>query len=246
MNIILMILIQLVTFIFIVLFLRWLLQANIARAVKRLQKLNQQNMQKEKVLKEEIERAKKDSHLEIEKGKAQAEQIKEEACQEIDRTKEDMLGKSKEEANRIIDVAVKEAERKQEKLLLEMQDRSVSIAADMVKYIFTDKNLENLHMQLIDELIQDIKNLDQKRFDTSESKAEIISAHALQDKQKEKLKTILSSKLGRDVSFTESLDHDMVAGLMIKMGGFVIDGSIKNKLNKIVPIMKDKFRARGD
>jgi len=246
MNIILMILIQLVTFIFIVLFLRWLLQANIARAVKRLQRLNQQNMQKEKVLKEEIERAKKDSHLEIEKGKAQAEQIKEEACQEIDRTKEDILGKSKEEANRIIDVAVKEAERKQEKLLLEMQDRSVSIAAEMVKYIFTDKNLENLHMQLIDELIQDIKNLDQARFDTKESNAEIISAHALQDKQKEKLNTVLSSKLGRDVSLTESIDHDVVAGFIIKMGGFVIDGSIKNKLTKIVPIMKDKFRSRGD
>jgi len=244
MNILQLILIQIVTFVFIVLFLRWLLYNQIARAVKRLQKLNQQNMQKEMILKEEIERAKKEVDLEIKKSKVQAEEIKEEAREETERLREETIEKSRQEAKRIIGLAVKDIKRKQSEFVLEMESKAVHVAADMVRYIFTDKGLGNLHLKLIDELIEDIRDLDEGRIDTKtkEDKAEVISAHALQDKQKEKLKTALSSKLGTDITLTERLSPEVLAGLVVKMGSFIIDGSIENKLKKVVPMMKKKMR----
>jgi len=238
--------IQIITFVFIVLFLRWLLHNQISRAVKRLQKLNQQNMEKEKILREEIERGRKEVSMEIEKSRAHAVNIKEEAKAEAEKIKEDTLEKSKEEAKRLIDEAMKGAKRKESESILKMQDKSIHIAADMVRHIFTDKGLECLHIQLIDELIEDIKNLDRKAIDVKENKAKVIYARMAQGAQKEKLKTILCSKLGRDISLSEEIDPEIIAGIIIKISGFIIDGSIKNKLKKILPIVTEKTRTDGD
>ena len=238
--------IQVVTLVFIILFLRWLLHNQITRAVKRLQKLNQQNLEKEKILREEIDRGKKEANLEIEKSKVQAAGIKEEAKIEADKIREGVLEKSKEEAKRFIEETAKDAKRKESEVILKMQNKSVHIAADMVKYVFTDKGLENLQAQLIDELIEDIKNLDEKRIDVKENKANIIYAHMAQAEQKEKLRAALCSKLGKDISLSEELDPEIIAGIIIKISGFVIDGSIKNKLRKALPIMAEKIRTDGD
>ena len=246
MNIFQLISIQVVTFVVIVLFLWWLLQANITRAIKRLQVLNQQNMEKEKILKEEIERAKKEASVEIEKGKSLAEQMREETRQEAEKFREDTIGKSKDEARRIIDSAIKDGKRKQEELIHEMQNHSIDIAAEMVRYILSDRNMENLHVQLVDELTQDIQGLDQRHFDIKDSVAELISAIALQERQKEKLMSVLSSKLGRTVTLNVTHNPEIVSGLIIKMGALIIDGSIKNKLKKLVPIMKDRFMQGKD
>ncbi len=242
MNIFHFILIQGVTFIAIVLFLRWLLYNQITRAVKRLQKLNQQNMQKEKILKEEIERARKEADLEIEKAKTEADKMKEEAKIESEKEREELIDKSKEEAKRVIAEAMKDVKMREKDLILEMEAKAVHIATDMVRYIFSDKNLETLHIQLIDGLIEDIKTLDVKPSSVKQDKAEVVSAFPLQEKQKEKLKTVLSSKLGKDIKLTEQSRPDVVAGLFIEMGSFLIDGSIKNKLKKVIPVMKEKVR----
>ena len=182
--------------------------------------------------------------MEIKKSNVQAEEIKEEAREEAERLREETIEKSKQEAKRIIGEAVKDIKRKQNEFVLEMENKTVHVAADIVRYIFTDKGLGNLHLKLIDELIEDIRDLDEGRIDTKtkEDKAEVVSAYALQDKQKEKLKTILSSKLGTDITLTERLSPEVVAGLIVKMGSFIIDGSIENKLKKVVPMMKKKMR----
>ena len=85
------ILIQIATFTLIVLFLRWLLYSHISRALERLQKLNQQNLEKEKVLKEEFERARKQAEVEIQQGKVEAESIKEQAKEDGEKTRRNLL-----------------------------------------------------------------------------------------------------------------------------------------------------------
>jgi len=128
-------------------------------------------------------------------------------------------------------------------MLLEMENKAIHTATDMVRYIFTDKDMETLHMQLINGLIEDINTLDIKKpINIKQDKAQIVSAFKLQDKQKEKLKTVLSFKLGRNITLTEKIDEDVVAGLFIEIGSFVIDGSVKNKLKKVIPVMKQKVR----
>ena len=238
-----LILIQLVTFIFIILFLRWLLSTHIGQALKRLQQLNQQNMEKEKALKGELERAEKEIKRKLEEGHQQAEDIRKQARVDSEKDRENMLIRAKEEAQVMVSGAVKDCQRKKAEFALEVQQKAVYLAADMVGYIFTEQNQKDLHAKLIDELISDIKNLGQDKVKAEGDKAKLISAYELNDNQRKKIKEILSSKLGRDIELVESIDKDIVDGLVIKLGGFVIDGSIKNKLKKILPLMREKVKT---
>lgn len=237
-----LILIQVVTFALIILFLRWLLYTHIGRALRRLQQLNQQNLEKEKVLKEELERARRQAEGEIERGKQEAASIKERAKEEAEKEARRMLEISRREAKRIVNEAERDSQRKYKDLVLKMQDKAVYLAMDIIGYLFSQGSQENLQIQLVDELIKEAEELEEQKMEAIGNNAEIISAFPLQDTQKKRLKEILSSKLKKDITLTEKIDQDIVAGLVIKLGGFVIDGSIKNKFKKILPLMKEKAK----
>ena len=240
-----LVLVQVVTFVLIVLFLRWLLYSHISHALKRLQQLNHQNLEREKALKEELSRAEREAKRQIEEGKHQAENIKKQSREEAEKDREGMFIAARKEAKRLINDAVRESQRKRTELTLEMHEKAIYLATEMIKHIFTEQNQQELHIKLIDELIDEIKKLEleEEKINTEGDKAKIICAYALKDNQRKKIKEVLSSKLKRDIVLTESIDKEIIDGLIIRLGGFVIDGSIKNKLSKILPLMKEKAKT---
>ena len=224
--------------------MRWLLYTQISRALDRLHKLNQQNLEKEKVLKEELERARKQSDAQVAQGKLQAESIKEQAKEDAEKTRRDLLEASKLEAKRIVNEGIRDSQRKYKDLLLEMQDKAVYLAADIVKYIFTERILVALHAQIIEELIENVAELEKEKIRVQGDKAEIVCAYALGEDQKKRLQQALSSKLECNIVLEEKVDPEIVGGLIIRLSGFVvIDGSIRNKFKRILPVMKEKARA---
>ena len=239
-----LILIQIATFVSIILFMRWLLYSHIRRALERLQHLNQQNLEKEKALKEEMERARKQVEAEISNSKVQVDAIKEQAMEDAENIRREMLEASRNEADRIISEGVRESQRKHEELLLQMQDKAVYMAVDIVKYIFTENNSKVLHNQIIDELIESIAEIEEGKIKAHGDHVEIICAYPLEEVHKERLKQALSQKLSRNIILDVKLDAEVVAGLVIKLSGFaVIDGSIKNRLKIISPQIREKIRS---
>lgn len=239
-----LILVQAVTFIFIVLFLRWLLYSNIRQALKRLRKLNQDNLVKEKVLQKELERAKREAQGEVAEGRRQAEKIKQQAAKEAEKSREEMMNKVKRAAKQLVNEATKDSQRKMTGLILEMRGKAVDLAADIIKYIFTEQGRETLNNQLVDELINEIEKLEKEKIKVrdEDNEAEIICVNKLSDEQKRRLSEILSSKLDKRITLIERIDEKIVAGLIVRLGVEVIDGSIKNKLQKILPLMKEKAK----
>jgi F-type H+-transporting ATPase subunit b len=237
-----LVLIQIATFVLIILFLRWLLYSHISRALRRLKQLNQENLEKEKVLKEELARAKREAERRIEEAKTEAELIKEQAREEAEKGREDTLAKARKEAKRLINEAIKDCQKKETGLVLQMQDKAVYLATDMVKFIFSESSQKSLHTQLIDELINEIKGLEKEKVKVEKDKIDVISTYPLDSGQKKRLKEVLSSKSKKDITLIEKTDPGVIAGLIIKSGGFVIDGSMKNKLQKILPVMKEKLK----
>ena len=195
-----LILVQIVTFVLIILFLRWLLFSHIGRALRRLQQLNQQNLEKEMALKEELERAKRQIEGEIQRGKVEAEGIKEKSKEEAEGESRRILEVSQREAKRIVSDAAKDNERRYKDLLLQMQDKSVYLAIDIIRYIFTERGQEKLQMQLVDELIKEIGGLEKEKLKCEGKNAEIISTIPLDDEQIKRLKKTLSSKLDKDIT----------------------------------------------
>jgi F-type H+-transporting ATPase subunit delta len=58
----------------------------------------------------------------------------------------------------------------------------------------------------------------------------VLSAYAVNSSQEKQLSDALSAKLGRQVNITSEKDPSLIAGVIIRAGDLVIDGSIKGQL----------------
>ncbi len=69
--------------------------------------------------------------------------------------------------------------------------------------------------------------------------AEVISAVALSDDQRNKLAETLKATVGKDVAINVNVDESIIGGLIVKMGSKMIDNSIASKLANLQNAMKE-------
>ena len=65
-----------------------------------------------------------------------------------------------------------------------------------------------------------------------ELKASLISSKELSDSELESISKDLSSSMGSIIKFDYKIDRELIGGLKLQLGSFMIDTSIKNKLKK--------------
>ena len=68
--------------------------------------------------------------------------------------------------------------------------------------------------------------------------ADITSAEALTDKQKNEIKDQLKSLLGEKVSLNFNIDNKIIGGFIVKIGSKMIDTSLNSKINKLTIVMR--------
>lgn len=65
------------------------------------------------------------------------------------------------------------------------------------------------------------------------AEAEVVSAAALDDRQKERLAAALRRRLKRDIRLTCSVDPTLIGGAVVRSGDLLIDGSLKGRLERL-------------
>ena len=65
-----------------------------------------------------------------------------------------------------------------------------------------------------------------------ELKASLISSKELSETELENISKELSSLTSSTIKFNYKVDKELIGGLKLQLGSFMIDTSIKNKLNK--------------
>ena len=65
-----------------------------------------------------------------------------------------------------------------------------------------------------------------------EVKASLISSKELSESELENISKDLSSSMGSIIKFDYKIDQELIGGLKLQLGSFMIDTSIKNKLKK--------------
>lgn len=233
-----LIILQVVTFVVIVLVMRFLFGSQLKIALNRLQVLHQDSLEKEEVLNKELERAKLQVDAEISRAKEEAKQIIEAAKRNSEKTAVEAIERAQVEAKRTIAETAEKAKRLEAEVLAQAEGKSIALAQELIKFVFAQKDLSNLHSQLIDELIEELEKIDKSRLVVHTDRAEIMVSQALTPKEKEKLKEVLSSKLGTAVNFDEKIDDSIIAGIVIRLGGLVIDGSLKNKFSRALSAIR--------
>ena len=230
--------IQIVTFVAIIFLLRFLFSRHLKAALDRLNNLHEENLAKEEELNEELKRAKEESQVEIERGKVEAERIIEDGKKEAARMRLSLEEEAKAQAAKIVAMGKVEAEKMKESLVKDMQGQSVELASRMISELLIDADKVALQYQFANEIIEEISRLPKEQFSVQSKEIKVTSSYPLLERQREELKKVLSVKLGRAPEIKEEIDPKLIGGLILNIGGMVIDGTLKNKLQRIIPYLK--------
>ncbi len=118
---------------------------------------------------------------------------------------------------------------------LKVQNSFIDLLADKLEF---SKNLKNFFFLIIEKrriffvkkIFDSFLRLCSKK--RGEIKASLISSKELSQTELEKISNDLSSAMGSTLKFDYKLDKDLIGGLKLQLGSFMIDTSIKNKIKK--------------
>lgn len=220
--------------------MRFLYSYALNAAQARLNNLHEENLVKEQQLTEELKRAKAEGDAEIKRARDEAGLIIEEARNEAVKLRLHLEEAARAEADKIVAGGNIEVQRAKEKHLQEAEAHSLDLAAELLAQLLGENTQAALQQEFISEVIAEIAKLPNDQFGTVSDRVKVSTAQALKEEQKDKLQQVLKEKTGRQVAFEESLKKELIGGLIIEIGGLVIDGSLKNKLQRILPHFRKK------
>jgi len=235
-----LIIIQIVAFIILIVVLRILFYKHLSSALIRLRELQEEALSKEAKIKEELGRLKLVKLAEVDKGRFEAKRLMEDAKKQSEALRDKLEDDARNESQKIIAQGKEIVDKMQKNLAATIELRALNLAMEMIRYTFTEKGIEGLQHQLMEELVMDIENLDKERVSVKSGRAKVISSSPLTEEEKERIKKTLSSNLGYELIIEETIDQALVTGFIIQIGEFVIDGSLRNKLQKALPYIKNR------
>jgi len=229
---------QVITFIALALLLKMLFSRHLDSALKRLKKLQNENLMRENQLKEELDKAKSDHAAEIAKGKAEAKALVDQAKKDVEALRAGSEEESKRQERKIFAHGQDELEKLKVKLNQDIESQALQISMELIAHTFTEKGKDQLQRQFIDDLIEDVEHLEKSKFSVKTNKAKVLTSFPLTEKEKDRLKKVLSAKIGSVVTITEEADKDLIMGIIIQLGALEIDGSLSNRLRKALPMVR--------
>ncbi len=120
-------------------------------------------------------------------------------------------------------------------LNINFQKNVINLITDKLNF---SKNLKNFLFLLIEKRRIFFVNKISETFlkicsqERGEVKASLISSKELSTSELEKISKDLSNSMGAEIKFDYIIDKELIGGLKLQLGSFMIDTSIKSKLKK--------------
>ena len=90
---------------------------------------------------------------------------------------------------------------------------------------------ENGRLDFLPEIAARFKELEAE--DRNVAEVEVVSATALDERQKERLAAALRARLSREVRLSCAVDPALIGGAIVRSGDMLIDGSLRGKLERL-------------
>jgi F0F1-type ATP synthase delta subunit len=235
-----LILFQIITFAVIIAVLRFIFGTQLKIALGRLEDLHQESVEKEEILNKEIERARTLSQTEIARSKEEAKLILENARRHAERISQEALEQAGGQAKRLLSEASDHAKSVETELAWSIEEKALGLGSRLLATMLSDRGFEVLHRHLVDEFLDELERTDRERLAAAGHEVDVATAYPLVDASRERLATLLSGKLGGAVRIAVQDDSSLLGGIVVKLGGVILDGSLKNKLQKGLQALKTR------
>ncbi|BET41700.1 F0F1 ATP synthase subunit delta [Atlantibacter hermannii] len=95
---------------------------------------------------------------------------------------------------------------------------------------------DNERLKVLPDVLEQFIRLREAREATVE--VEVTSANALSEDQLEKISVAMEKRLSRKVKLNCKIDKSVVAGVIIRAGDMVIDGSVRGRLERLADVLQ--------
>ena len=95
---------------------------------------------------------------------------------------------------------------------------------------------ENGRLLVLPEVLEQFAQLRAAQESTVD--VEVTSASALSEPQLDKITSAMEKRLSRKVKLNCKIDKSVVAGVVIRAGDMVIDGSIRGRLERLADVLQ--------
>ena len=237
---IIFIIINLTTFLAMVLVFRRVMISSSYDETKRLQQQNLENAHKAVELEQKIEEAEKHYKEKLTQAEDEIRKMKERVIKEAEAAKEQILTKAKEERDRLIEQAINAREKLREDIEAGLVEKSLELSRRIVTEIFNSEHQKLVYDAFLKEVFEAMEKMDLGALKGGIPGAtapgipqcRVQTSHALDPRQREELIKILSERIGEEVSLEETTDKGLIAGIVVQIGSFRIDGSLAAKFRK--------------
>jgi len=234
------IILQAATVVAIVLFLRMILNKQLEVGIRRIKKLDQENLKKEAHLNEKLQQLEKDCNIKIKEAQREAGVMLDSAKEDLKKMREEERLKAKEEAKKIITSALYEKEKimKEQKHLV--FDKAIDFSQQILRLMFQERDFSDLKLKVSKEVIDFLADSKQiEEMLKADKSLEIITAEPLTEDDKNRMMKILKDKSGGKTSAAFKVDKGAVGGLILKAGKQIIDGSMAHRIHKAAERIKE-------
>lgn len=229
---------HIVVLVILILVIKRLLLNDTMRAVNRINQVEAEVRKKEEDIRKEIQEHEKELQARKAEAEEEVKREREAAEKEVAALKEQTVAEARKEGDQIVQEAKKNAAKLQQQIDAEIQEKVAEYSGQVFKLVFSEKMNEALDRQFIGELLDALDELDASSITVDTTEVECVTSHPLDDEQRQRLETLLHEKFGEDMSLNASVNEDLLAGIIIKVGSLEIDGSLLNRYQEAVEEIK--------
>lgn len=236
------IVVQIVTFGVLALILHRFMYSAYKGELTRLQDLSLEYKNKAEQLAEDMRKAEDAHRARVEEAEAEIRELRNSIQAEAGKQREEVLLRARSESDRIISAAMGVKDRVRKELEEDIARKSVEFACDLIQGVMSADNMKWFHQGLVKEIIAAIGRVDAKRFQSIEGENMVLvrSPYNLDAAHEKDLEKIIGDKLGRQVLVKQFTDEAVIAGITVKLGSLVIDGSLAGQLKQTALKLRNK------
>lgn len=225
---------QIVNFLILLWFLdKFLYRAILKRLKERRDKIKAIEEKEKEIERKKLEIEKQQKEI-IQKAKEKTREILEESEEVSQKEKERIIKRAEEEVKLILEEARKKAALEVEKIKGREKNLIRERAASVLKEVLSQSITKSLHQKLFQESLDELKKLDFKKIrEKGIIQVLVVTAFPMSKKEERIISQFLFSKL-KNPAFQEKVDPNLLGGVKIVLGDFLIDNTLLAKIEKAI------------
>lgn len=238
-----LIIIQILTVVAIVMFLRMLLHKQFTLAMSRLKNLDEDNLTKQQELDKRLKAAEGECRMRLAQAEREGQKIIERAKAEAKEMVEKFKDDSKEESKRVINDALKQKDAILKQYKAGIDEKVIFFSKELVKAILDDEMMSVVKSVMIKNVIAALDKANLVVLSHSSNKVEVLSDTDIAESDKKEILRIMHKNGIGNGRVDFKRNSSVVGGLIIGCGEYMLDGSISNRMQKAMPALKEKFKV---